>query len=403
MSTGFQGDVQSGQGRTRWSLFAFALLFVLLAIVVQAPASPGAPSHVKVAKASQAGKSMILQVRTDRQVALDKLHGFPTVGRRKAKYLCAEFERKGREGISRVCLGGKRSHHVVSVSRVRKSGKVVSKDTIAAHVKRSGKRKLVVKFDPSEARLSPAAYSWRVIYSSGSCPVSVEDCESDLPSKGFYTYRVLPVVPVGCTSGGTRLYTSGSTRHKRVALTFADGPSLYPGDILRILADTRVTATFFELGSEVDRYPDKTRAVLAAGHELANHSTNHASFPSASDIAHTSHIIKSVSGYRTCDFRPPGGAVDSTVISSAGASGMSTVNWDVDTRDWQLPGSSAITSRILGGVHPGAIVLMHDGGGPRGGTVDSLRATIHGLKKRGYEFVTVSDILGGRTLYRPAR
>ena len=96
MSTGFQGDVQSGQGRTRWSLFAFALLFVLLAIVVQAPASPGAPSHVKVAKASQAGKSMILQVRTDRQVALDKLHGFPTVGRRKAKYLCAEFERKGR-------------------------------------------------------------------------------------------------------------------------------------------------------------------------------------------------------------------------------------------------------------------------------------------------------------------
>ena len=79
MSTDFQGDVQSGQGRSRWPLFAFALLFVLLATVVSAPASPGAPSHLKVAKASQAGKSLILQVRTDQQVALHKLHGFPTV------------------------------------------------------------------------------------------------------------------------------------------------------------------------------------------------------------------------------------------------------------------------------------------------------------------------------------
>lgn len=403
MSTDSQGNVQSGQKRSRFSLFGFALLFVLLTTVVSAPASPGAPNHVKVAKASQAGKSLILQVRTDRQVALSKLHGFPLVGRRQAKYLCAEFQRKGRKGMSRICLGGKRPHHVVSVSRVRKTGKVVSKDTIAARVKRSGKRKLVVKFDPSEARLRPAAYSWRVIYSDGNCPVSEEDCESDLPAKGYFTYRVLPVAPVGCTSGGTNLYTSGSRRHKRVALTFDDGPSLYTDDVLKILADTGVTATFFQLGSEVNRYPDKTRAVLAAGHELANHSTNHLAYPSASDIANTTHIIRSVSGFKPCDFRPPGGAVNSTVINSAGASGMSTVNWDIDTRDWQLPGSATITSRVLGSVHPGAIVLMHDGGGPRGGTVDSLRATIHGLKKRGYRFVTVSDILGGRTLYRPVR
>lgn len=401
MPTDFQGPV-SGQVKSRWPLFAFALLFILLSLVVTSPAAQHPDSQVKLAKISQAGKSLIFQVRTQHQVALSKLRGFPTVGRHEAKYLCSEFTRAGSKRTSRICLGGKRAHHQVSVSRVKPNGVVVSKDTVNGRVKRSGARKLVLTLDPGDAGLTPGTYSWRVIYSDGNCPDSRKTCQSALPQKNQFNYEVKKIVPVGCTSAGSNLYTRGSDRGKQVALTFDDGPSLYTDDVLRILKDTKVTATFFQLGSEVARYPDKTRAVLAAGHELANHSTNHLSFPSASDIAHTSHLIQKVAGYKPCDFRPPGGAVNSTVIASAAASGMSTINWDVDTNDWQLPGSSTITSRVLGGVRPGSIVLMHDGGGPRGGTVDSLRASIRGLKKRGYKFVTVSDILGGKTIYRPA-
>ena len=80
---------------------------------------------------------------------------------------------------------------------------------------------------------------------------------------------------------------------------------------------------------------------------------------------------------------------------------MKVINWDVDTNDWKLPGSSAIRSTILGNVRPGSIVLMHDGGGPRQGTVDALSGAISGLRARGYRLVTVSQLLGNRMIYRP--
>ena len=80
---------------------------------------------------------------------------------------------------------------------------------------------------------------------------------------------------------------------------------------------------------------------------------------------------------------------------------MKVINWDVDTTDWKLPGSAAIRSPIIHNVRPGSIVLMHDGGGPRQGTVDALAGAIDGLRARGYRFVTVSELLGNRMIYRP--
>ena len=73
---------------------------------------------------------------------------------------------------------------------------------------------------------------------------------------------------------------------------------------------------------------------------------------------------------------------------------MSTVLWDVDTRDWTRPGSAAIGSRALAGAHPGAIILMHDGGGDRSETVAALPHVVATLKSRGYQLVTVTKILG---------
>ncbi len=82
---------------------------------------------------------------------------------------------------------------------------------------------------------------------------------------------------------------------------------------------------------------------------------------------------------------------------------MKVVNWDVDTSDWKLPGSGSIASTIVNQVRPGSIVLMHDGGGPRSGTVGALASAIGGLRDRGYRLVTVSQLLGNRTIFRPVR
>jgi peptidoglycan-N-acetylglucosamine deacetylase len=77
------------------------------------------------------------------------------------------------------------------------------------------------------------------------------------------------------------------------------------------------------------------------------------------------------------------------------------VTWDVDPTDWSTPGSEAIYSRVVGAVQPGSIVLMHDGGGPRGETLAALPRIIETLRGRGYRFATVTELLGHRMIYRP--
>ena len=80
---------------------------------------------------------------------------------------------------------------------------------------------------------------------------------------------------------------------------------------------------------------------------------------------------------------------------------MRTINWDVDPTDWSNPGSGAVYSRIVGAAQPGSIILMHDGGGDRGGTLAALPAIIDTLRARGYRFATVSALLGDKLIYKP--
>jgi peptidoglycan/xylan/chitin deacetylase (PgdA/CDA1 family) len=80
---------------------------------------------------------------------------------------------------------------------------------------------------------------------------------------------------------------------------------------------------------------------------------------------------------------------------------MRTITWDVDPSDWTNPGSGAVYSRVVEATQPGSIVLMHDGGGNRGGTLAALPAIVDTLRARGYRFATVSELLGKRLIYRP--
>lgn len=405
-------------GLIRRTILLSTGLLMLFGLIASSPASadPGGPgggpgngkpvqkiSPVEKAELSQAGKSLIFQVRTDREIALRKLERQPDLARPLANYLCFEMTRGGSKIISRLCMGGKKgSHHSIGITRTNKAGKVYSKDTVPASVKRIGSRKLVFKIDPQAARLKPAGYSWRVVDADGTCGPEPEifECRSSFPAKHAAKYRVRPVEIVGCTGGDGEFVTRGPRGKKRIALTFDDGPSLYTPDVLRILKRYDVKSTFFQIGQEVQRYPEESRRILAQGHELANHSTHHSALPGTSNIGQTNSIIKRATGFRPCLFRPPGGAVSSSVLSAARENKVKVVNWDIDTNDWRLPGSGSILNSITS-ARSGSIVLMHDGGGPRSQTVGALAAGIENLQGRGYELVTVTELLGNEFIYRP--
>ncbi len=389
------------------TLIGLASLLLLVPVwLIASPAAGAGQPTVKVAKVSQAGRSLIVQIRTVRRIALKKLNRQPDFTAPGARYLCFEIGRAGHGVISRICLGGKEdSHHKLGVSRTSKAGKVYSTDTIPARVKRVARRKLVATFRPGAARLVPGPYRWRVALAEGVCDQTEpgSGCVTTFPEKHRLAYRVLEVRAAGCTGGNGQVVLHGPRSRKRVALTFDDGPGPYTPQVLRTLRRFKVKATFFMLGMQVNLYPSYARSVARAGHEIANHSSVHALLPGYSDIRSATHAIKRRTGFRTCLFRPPYGAMSSSLKSSVRRAKMKSVIWDVDTNDWKQPGSGSIQAAITGGVKPGSIVLMHDAGGPRSQTVAALPGAIRNLRKRGYRFVTVSRLLGNRVIYRPVR
>jgi peptidoglycan-N-acetylglucosamine deacetylase len=205
--------------------------------------------------------------------------------------------------------------------------------------------------------------------------------------------------PTGCRRGGLPFRTNGPRNHKVVALTFDDGPSPFTVQVIRILVRERAKGTFFVLGNQIPGYERQLQRELAYGFEIGDHSFSHPQFPSSAQISRTRDRIKRATGFTPCLFRPPYGAVDRALIGRARALGMMTINWDVDPRDWSTPGTGAIYSRVVSAARPGSIILMHEGGGPRGQTVAALPSIIRTLRARGYQFATVSELLGHKFVY----
>ena len=408
--TGSSGTFRSrNRVRQQFALLVFFLLIAGLAIMIPSNATSAAQNPLQSGKLTQKGQSLILQVRTSHEVNMNKLDRRPDFAGGNHRYLCLQMNPRGGTTIVRICFGGRnRTYRMLGVSRTSESGKVRSSKLIRAKVKKVEDLKLVATFDPRDAGLPPGRYAWRISNHSGQCPESgpmakpLADCLSYFPARRRALYDLRPVIAVGCTGGNGQFVTHGPRGRKRVALTFDDGPSTYTPEILRILRRKKAKATFFMLGQQVASYPTYARRVLALGNEIANHSYDHDLLPSSSNIRHATRTIRRVTGFKPCLFRPPYGAVNSSLLRSVGEADMKTVNWDVDTNDWKLPGASSIASTAIHRVSPGSIVLMHDGGGPRSGTVDALASEIRGLRRRGYKLVTVSELLGNRVIYRPA-
>ena len=409
MTTGSTGNFRSAdRTRQQLALLAFFLLIAGLAILIPSNATSAGQNPIQSGKLTQKGRSLIVQVRTSQEVNMGKLDRRPDFADTNHRYLCLQMNPRGGTTVVRICFGGRNGTYTsLGVSRTSEAGKVRSSKVIRAEVKKVDDLKLVATFDPRDAGLPPGKYAWRIADHSGQCgsggggAVPSAECLSYFPPNHRAVYDLRPVQVVGCTGGNGEFVTHGPRGRKLVALTFDDGPSEYTPDVLRILRRKHAKATFFELGQQVASYPSYARRVLAAGHEIGNHSYDHDLLPGSSNIRHATKTIERVTGFRPCLFRPPYGAVSSSLKRSAKDDRMKVVNWDVDTTDWKLPGSAAIRATIVGQARPGSIVLMHDGGGPRGGTVDALSGAISGLRDRGFKLVTVSELLGNRMIYRP--
>ncbi|WP_427365759.1 polysaccharide deacetylase family protein [Candidatus Caldatribacterium saccharofermentans] len=192
-----------------------------------------------------------------------------------------------------------------------------------------------------------------------------------------------------------RCIRNGPQVEKRVALTFDDAPNGHTAEILAILDRFQVKATFFLIGAQVLRHPDLVQRIVAAGHEIGNHSFSHAftrECPAESikeDIERAEKAIVNSTGRLPLYFRPPEGLVTPAIERACGMTGYSLVTWSLDSEDWRAQTEDEIVERVLRDIHPGAIVLFHSL--PR--TVRALPRILCALLEAGYTCVPLSSLL----------
>jgi peptidoglycan/xylan/chitin deacetylase (PgdA/CDA1 family) len=216
--------------------------------------------------------------------------------------------------------------------------------------------------------------------------------------------KVLQITRTGRVSGevASVRYRSVGPSHRppKVALTFDDGP--WPGStqkILSVLQRMHVRATFFLVGYLIERYPAIVQAEIRAGMTIGDHSWSHpyrTPFRDLSrqrirtEIVKPARLLADRFGVRARLFRTPGGAYDQHVVQVARTAGMRVVQWSVDPKDYRDSATPRRIARsVLSGVRPGAIVLMHDGGGDQGATVKALPKIVRGIRRMGLKLVAI--------------
>ena len=198
-------------------------------------------------------------------------------------------------------------------------------------------------------------------------------------------------------------YTSyvslGSPRRPEVALTFDDGPSPWTPKILAVLRREHALATFFEIGRNVRTYPRYTAELARAGMIVGDHTETHPPLAQLSAAGQAQEIYNAAAEIRNAGapapllFRPPYGSFNKQTLGLLRRRHMMMVLWSTDTSDYLQPGVAKIRYTAISGARPGAIILFHDGGGPRSQTLASLPRIIRRLRARGFRLVTIWQLL----------
>ncbi len=223
---------------------------------------------------------------------------------------------------------------------------------------------------------------------------------------GILTIAMMTAIPVHAQTG---LYfcqqkearaACEAVGEKQIALTFDDGPHpAYTREILDILGEYGIRATFFVIGVNAETWPSLVEEELAAGHEIGNHTYRHANLRKESydtvrgEILGMENVLWQQLEVRPHLFRPPGGLYGDEVCRAAADLDYTVILWTVDTRDWAHTPVEDIVENVLTGVESGDIILFHDYVTSPSPTPAALRQIIPTLLERGYEFVTVSELL----------
>jgi len=206
----------------------------------------------------------------------------------------------------------------------------------------------------------------------------------------------------------------GGTQEKKVVLSFDDGPDpRWTPAILDVLKKKKAPAVFFVVGEAANQNPDILKRAFAEGHEIGNHTFTHPQFDQITktelrwQLNLTQRLIESTLGAKTILFRPPYGidhqpeyAEEVALLPVAQDMGYLIVGQRIDPDDWSSPDgknqmpAADIVQNVLRQVDKGNIILLHDGGGERAQTVAALPQVIDALRARGYQFVSVGDLIG---------
>jgi len=201
-------------------------------------------------------------------------------------------------------------------------------------------------------------------------------------SETTYTLQVDMTIPPTPEAGGV------------IYLTFDDGPTdpEWTPQVLEVLDRYDAQVTFFVLGRLAERFPDLIDDEVDAGHSVANHTFDHHTLDGIGREAFFDELQKTeeILGEKGVKcLRPPYGATDAYTRAYAAELGYSLIFWNIDTQDWRKPGAEAIASEVIDKAYPGAIVLMHDGGGDRSQTLEALETILETLISQGYVFEVV--------------
>lgn len=200
----------------------------------------------------------------------------------------------------------------------------------------------------------------------------------------------------------------GSKKGRNICLTFDDGPDLrYTPEVLKILRQMHVPATFFLVGSKAEQLPDLVSKIQAEGHQIGCHTFYHrhayllSPWKSLATIWNGCRVIEQISKKPLKWFRPPWGALNIFQYFFLCHSGLRIVLWNVDARDWKKnTGAEGVIKLVLKRVKPNSIIVLHDSGGETGAPDNTLRALpdiIGKLKSEGYNFVSLDEIRKGES------
>ena len=213
-----------------------------------------------------------------------------------------------------------------------------------------------------------------------------------------------PAATKAATNNGKISFSSCTVEGKEIAITFDDGPhKTNTPQLLDILKQRGIRATFFVVGQNAAEYPDILKRIVAEGHELANHSYTHPVLASMSQSAvheqldKTHQAVLKATGVSMKLLRPPYGALSEPQRRTVNNEfGYKVILWSVDPLDWKVRDAARVQNEIVSHTQAGSIVLAHD---IHKSTVDAMPETLDKLTEKGFKFVTVSELLA---LDRPA-